>query len=882
MLNPTPKSLRRNIHRSIAMAILCSPLFIAANAQAAPLPKDWCGRLWGVRTTPNTAIVWDNPATGASSTAVPTTNVAAIPTLPAAATYPAYTYLGTNYPASTSGYAALAIHARSGTLYTLDRGNHTLYQYSMSTGVGWTSTVLSQIPNIATIQPTTAAQSAATNFNKMTVAGDKLIIASSDSKTVYTYDLTPATGALTSSTGTAATYSFDLLTTLPNGTTGDPSIPIRVNSTISTNNTGTSFNDGVTFLNLDTIGGGDIAQDEYGEYYNVIYDTYPSINTTTASSMTPQYAYIYKRNGTVWEFKKRVQKVSRNDAFAGLAFYNDVLYVKGTAGQLFKLPLARTGTGADYDWGAAAAILTTVGAVDIGVNDLASCGVPAISVTKTQQLFTDAAATPANAVPASTPPRIVTGQYIKYTIVATNTGDAWSRNTFIKDALPAGVTYVPNSATLNGTNLGAAIYPFAPPPVTVPVTPAIPINSPSAADGIITLGITAGTSNISTITYVVKIDGTTASVQNQAEVGYENPYPSDPPNCLTGLNCGVSTSPILYPSIFGNVWNDINGSAAGTFTSIKTGTETGTNAGTTVGATNALYAILLNSAGKEIASSPVAADGSYKFLGLNPSQTGLNIQLSTTAGTVNTTTPVNPPAVGIPTGWKATSPKATSSIAVAPNPITSFNLALVDVLDKDFGITLPAGIILVKRITAINGLTTNNGTDLTAVVNPTTTTTTNDDATRKWPPGYLKGAVGATTVGGPGEIKVKPGDTIEYTIYYLNDGSADAKKLKICDPIRGNHTYDPNSMKMLPGGLADLAANYIPLTDGIALGVDRANSYASGAANVPGNCNAVGSTATGGSGSSPQPDLPVIPGATAAGSPTSSYGSFRFRTKVNP
>lgn len=208
---------------------------------------------------------------------------------------------------------------------------------------------------------------------------------------------------------------------------------------------------------------------------------------------------------------------------------------------------------------------------------------------------------------------------------------------------------------------------------------------------------------------------------------------------------------------------------------------------------------------------------------------------------------------------------------------------------EDYPITIKANatVLLVKRVTAINGLTTNpndSSKNLTTVVNPTTTATTSDDATRKWPAGYLKGEVDAG--------KVKPGDTIEYTIYYLNDNGENATNVKICDPIRGNHAYSPNSMKMLPGGTVDSPANYISLTDGIATGVDRANSYTK-TDSIPTGCNAVGSTALGtpnggvaieitGTGASAQPNLPAIPGATAAGTPTTSYGWFRFTTKVNP
>jgi uncharacterized repeat protein (TIGR01451 family) len=818
MSNSTPKSFRRYLHRSMLAAILCSPLFSMSIAQAAPLPKDWCGRLWGVKflvdtsgnviLSTNNQIVWDDPVNLGSTNTLPPTNIATIPALPTS---------------TKSGYASLGIHVRSGTLYTLERNSvsstsYTLYRYSMSS------------PTAAWV-PTTVTLTAGLNYNKMTVNGDVLTILSSDSLNARIYALDTNTGAI--GTASSATYSFITnQTPLPNGTNGTPP--------------GTTG-----------IGSGDIAQDEYGDIYNIIYD----------SSGTTQYAYFYKLVGTQWSYRARIQKNISTDQYTGLAFYNQSLYAKGSSGQLFKVSLTRAAGATEYGWPALGSAFGAPIATGIGTGDLASCGVPSVSVTKNQQIVTDLAGTA-----ALDQTKVITGQYIKYTIVATNTGDAWARGTFINDTLPAGVTYVPNTATVNGTNISAATYPFINDYVAT---------SPSSAAGEIRLPFSPNT-NAATFTFLVQVSGTTSTVQNQATVGYLKPFASDTPNCTSGLNCGVSPPATLAPSIFGNVWNDTNGSAAGTFTNIKDNGEVGTNTGTL----NALYAILLNSSGKEIASSPIAANGSYQFLGLNPNQSGLNVQLSTTAGTVNVTTPVAPPLPSIPTGWKNTSPKITSSTA----PVTAFTLSSVDVLDRDFGITQPAGVILVKRITAINGITTNDGKNLTLVVDPTTTTTTNDDATKKWPAGYLKGAVNAG--------RIKPEDTIEYTIYYLNDGVADAKALKICDPIRGRQTYVPGSMKLIPGD----TTTPIALTDSVTdTTVDRAYAYGKAAlpavVTAPTDCNTDSIDASLalpavrdnggvaiqiiGTSTNPQLTLPALNGATGFGAPSTSYGSFKFTTKVD-
>ena len=223
-----------------------------------------------------------------------------------------------------------------------------------------------------------------------------------------------------------------------------------------------------------------------------------------------------------------------------------------------------------------------------------------------------------------------------------------------------------------------------------------------------------------------------------------------------------------------------------------------------------------------------------------------------------------------------------------------------NVAEVNFGITMRAGLVLVKRITGIKfaGTTTWNrttnltdGTALGTVVhNPADTA--GNDLNAKWPAAYLVGAYDAG--------KIKPGDELEYTIYYLNAKGADAKSLKICDPIRGKQTYTNSSMQLQPGS----STTPITLTDATdSPATDRANYYSSGAANVPSGCNAgsattlttlVGGVSTAtrdnggvvigitGSGSTPQPDLTVVPSATSAGTPTASYGWFRFTTKVDP
>lgn len=213
-----------------------------------------------------------------------------------------------------------------------------------------------------------------------------------------------------------------------------------------------------------------------------------------------------------------------------------------------------------------------------------------------------------------------------------------------------------------------------------------------------------------------------------------------------------------------------------------------------------------------------------------------------------------------------------------------------------------AKIVLVKRITAIKQAGTSTWVRTANPNEPSATATrldgvvqntANDAATINWPSTtYLLGAVNAG--------KIKPGDELEYTIYYLNAQTqgTSATSLKICDPIRGNQTYTAGSMSLSAGG-----ATAIGLTDAVdgATGADRANAYGKAALPAvvvaPTDCN-IGGTGYAvpaadrnnggvaiqltGTGATNQANLLKIPGATAAATPTASYGWFRFTTKVDP
>jgi hypothetical protein len=375
-----------------------------------------------------------------------------------------------------------------------------------------------------------------------------------------------------------------------------------------------------------------------------------------------------------------------------------------------------------------------------------------------------------------------------------------------------------------------------------------------------------------------------AATPTQITAGFYVTDPSlftfDPVDTATGMTftyatvdkaskeSAAATATITYNAspvtIGGTIWNDKNNSANNTFVGINDPGEAGTNAvfGTT---TTVINAILVNTTtGKVIGAQAVPASGIYSFTSV-PANTNVQVFLSATLPNVGD---VAPTAGDVPTGWLKTSPLQTAS----------FNPGLL-ATTQDFGIRQKAKFVLVKRITKINGLTTNpnDGTDLTTATPDTFNNVGN------WPPNYLVGKVNAGLV--------KPTDTIEYTVYFLNNQGADASKVKICDPIRGIQTYVPNSLK-LNLSATGVSTSDVPLTDAID-NLDRANNYPANGA--PGDCNAIAASSTDpgvavgitGTGQTVQPDKDFVPGATVVPSATAvatpgSYGLFRFITQVKP
>ncbi|MBE9066394.1 hypothetical protein IQ260_06985 [Leptolyngbya cf. ectocarpi LEGE 11479] len=200
-------------------------------------------------------------------------------------------------------------------------------------------------------------------------------------------------------------------------------------------------------------------------------------------------------------------------------------------------------------------------------------------------------------------------------------------------------------------------------------------------------------------------------------------------------------------------------------------------------------------------------------------------------------------------------------------------------------------IVLVKRITAINGNRTENTnstppTPLNAVINDGVASSADDE--NNWPASsYLIGELNAGLV--------KPGDRIEYTVYFLNTGSSDAETVRICDWIQPNQSlvtglYGESSTGARDGTDIELniGGTVYQLT-AASDAADRAELTTAGSLSATPDCNLSASANASDSvlvlditGTTGDPTgLTTLPGTTGQGTPTNAYGFFRFTTKVD-
>ncbi|MBE9008635.1 DUF11 domain-containing protein [Pseudanabaenaceae cyanobacterium LEGE 13415] len=189
----------------------------------------------------------------------------------------------------------------------------------------------------------------------------------------------------------------------------------------------------------------------------------------------------------------------------------------------------------------------------------------------------------------------------------------------------------------------------------------------------------------------------------------------------------------------------------------------------------------------------------------------------------------------------------------------------------------PANLRLVKRITALNNTTFTDVIDDPA--DPS------DDGSRNWTANYLTGRTGRGITAAD-SVPVKPGDILEYTIYFLSDGGAAAQNVTLCDLIPSNTTFVPNTFNSnTPKDSGASTGDF-----GLRLTIDNSTVYLSNADDAPdrGRYYAPGTSAPCGNNGTPviAPNgavtvrLNTVPNATTRGTPN-SFGFIRFRARVN-
>jgi uncharacterized repeat protein (TIGR01451 family) len=188
----------------------------------------------------------------------------------------------------------------------------------------------------------------------------------------------------------------------------------------------------------------------------------------------------------------------------------------------------------------------------------------------------------------------------------------------------------------------------------------------------------------------------------------------------------------------------------------------------------------------------------------------------------------------------------------------------------------PSNLLLVKRITAINGV------NVAVFVDDPSTTTDNDSYFPAPADTYLRGTIDGGTV--------RPGDIVEYTIYFLSNGGRPATNVYLCDLVPDNSTFIPDAFSGLTpedaGGLAGVDR-------GIAIGLSttsfptaptayltNANDGDRGrffAANTTPSVTCSGTNTNG----AIVVQLSTLSTATAPSTTLDYYGFIRFRARIN-
>ncbi len=230
----------------------------------------------------------------------------------------------------------------------------------------------------------------------------------------------------------------------------------------------------------------------------------------------------------------------------------------------------------------------------------------------------------------------------------------------------------------------------------------------------------------------------------------------------------------------------------------------------------------------------------------------------------------------VATGFNSRNITATATTTDGSNNTSEFSASPM----------LRANVLMIKRITAINGNILKNPNDDTPLHEFVEDPTSTHDNNCSWPLSYDNGTPGCIndyTIGAIDAGKVQPGDEIEYTIYYLNAGENKAFQGRICDRLNTNLTFQPNFDSVSPNtGIVLVENDGVPkyLTNG----ADSDRGQLTTAALAGANCNLAANTLPNLSDNVVVVDIastanPLIGSINQVNS-TVSHGYIRFKVKV--
>lgn len=285
-------------------------------------------------------------------------------------------------------------------------------------------------------------------------------------------------------------------------------------------------------------------------------------------------------------------------------------------------------------------------------------------------------------------------------------------------------------------------------------------------------------------------------------------------------------------------------------------------------------------------------DGDFNDLG----EKVISNRQITNAGLATTSIPISIPSTA--TGGKSYMRfRYTTATGIEPS-VASTDPGEVE--DYQVSVSSP-NVLLVKRITAVNGNTTNGTVSLNAydpdptypydknVIQAGVTPATTD----KWPNTTGSPLSSTFLIGARDGGTTKPNDEVEYTIYFLSAGTSIAKNVTICDRIPPYQTFvlgafntltvAPNTTPASPPGDRGIAVfqgsttspdtiyGYTNIGDG-----DAARYYPPGST-FPSACTQPALAQDNGA---IVVNLGNLPNATNPGTPKESYGFLRFRTRL--